>query len=172
MKFIQYVGVVMLLMITCQEVNAQSERYLQENVAFTDLEAVKTQGGMFYYQLKLRDFGNSLKAPDGFGLNGYTFMDNGEGNDKVKGDGIYAANETKSTKLLLRKPIRKRAFVDSKFKHMNSLTAVVGDSSNIGISCTIVPCGCPCPPVSCAACTMFGWSCWTVTSCEIDIGIA
>ena len=171
MKYLKKFAILIILILVNHTVNAQTESYFQENIAITDLEAVKLTDGTFFYQLRLKDFGKGKLLPEGFGISGYSFMDNGQFNDAVAGDGIYAAQQTLDSKLLKSQPITKTTFYDQKFKHNQSLLDSGGTTINDGVGCRFRLCGCPCSSYPCPVCELFGWSCWEPYDCEIFISI-
>lgn len=171
MKYLKTLPIIILLLCLNQTVEAQSETYFKENMAITDLAAVKNTNGTFYYQLKLKNYGKRKVLPEGFGMKGQVFMDNGQFNDAVAGDGIYTSMEHLDAGLLKSRPITKTTFYDVDFQHIGSLSGTGGTTINQGVGCKFRQCGCPCSSYPCPACTIFGWSCWEPYDCEISIGM-
>lgn len=148
----------------------QSSSSFFENVAIMDLSAQKNSDGTFNYVIKLQDFSGRTQLPVGFGMKGYTFADDGRGMDQKAGDGLYTAKEKRSLSVLQDYPITETVYYDSAFSHAHQL--VNANGQRIGISCTFVQCGCPCSNGNtCLACTEFGWQCWMVKSCKVDLGL-
>lgn len=150
--------------------NAQESTTFFQNVAITDMDAVKNQNGTFQYSLTLTDFSGKEILPAGFGLYGYIFADDGKNGDKKANDGIYTARQKRNINILKNNPIKNTTFYDSSFRHQNRL---VGSSNQrIGISCKVEKCGCPCSNGNnCGACSQLGWSSWMITECEVDLTI-
>ncbi|MEP2936646.1 MAG: hypothetical protein ABJM06_10420 [Gilvibacter sp.] len=145
---------------------AQTEKYLQQNIAITDLEYIDQNDGSFIIKLTLTDFGGKNQLPPGFALNGVVFSDDGKKNDPKAGDGIYYSHERGDYKKISGKTPKNKTFMDVTFKHGSKL------GRGTGISCKFKKCGCPCPGgVTCPVCIWWGWSCWEVTECEIGIDI-
>lgn len=154
-----------LFIFNINNVNSQNKDSFFENVAITNIIAVEQEAKTFYYELTIEDFSGKEILPKGFGLAGYTFADNGEFNDKTKGDGIYSSIETKSLNYLKSNPIKYTIVHDQSFKFMSQL---LSNGKRAIISCTFVPCGCPCSNgINCGACAQFGWTCWRLTECDI-----
>ena len=150
-----------------EQVNAQSNQYLKSNVAISNIKLISNSKSKLHYELRLIDYAGTQALPKGFGLNGFTFTDDGKYNDRVPNDGIYTSKETISASKAPKVPSGDKIFYDEgSFAHKS---AVKSGSNMKGIGCEFEPCGCPCEGFTCLACEWFGWSCWKVTKCEFII---
>lgn len=152
------------------------ESYLRENIAFTDFRGREISSTSFVYELKVTDFKKTVPLPAGFGLNGKVFSDDGQGNDKVRGDGIYTSHETfLSSAANAKIRAESLSIVDQSFRHGVSLRQAQTESSvedvGPGIKCKFRKCGCPCTNgKTCYACKWWGWQCVEIVECEVEIG--
>jgi hypothetical protein len=145
---------------------AQTQQYIQENIAITNVAYLDQNDGSFIIKVQLKDYGGKNQLPEGFGLNGITFSDNGKNNDTKAGDGIYYSKERGDYKKISGKTPKYTTVTDVTFKHGSKL------GKTTGITCKFKKCGCPCPDGgTCPACEWWGWSCWELTECEIGIGL-
>ena len=146
-----------------KESNEWTEEYIKHNIAFTNITARVISSDLYVCEIRVTDYSKSLPMPDGFGLNKVTFSDNGEGNDLVKGDGVYSSMDP--IKFLNGKPdvlTKGYNIFDENYKGKFQ-TGV----STEGFGCKIRKCGCPCPTYTCRACEWWGWSCMELYDCEI-----
>ncbi len=137
-------------------------KYIDENVAIVDVSTIDVGKNMVASVITLKDFNGSQSLPEGFSLNGYTFMDNGNFNDRIANDGRYTSLETAVNSNLKNKGKPNTIFTTSSFRYQNEL-----NYQYRGIGCTFERCGCPSSCGSCPACDMFSWDCWRVKECEI-----
>lgn len=165
LKIFKQVVIVLLVCLSNSMIGQKTSDTFFENVAIIDVKAVKTNDGKYHYELKLKDFSGREVMPEGFGLKGQAFMDNGKYNDRKANDGIYTAREKIPQKKLTEKPISQTVFYDESFKYINLLPS---DNQQRGIGCKFKRCGCPCSTgLTCVVCMEFGWSCWIATECEL-----
>ena len=151
-----------------------SETYLRENIALSNITGRAISAQDFVYEMKVTDFKKTIPLPEGFGLNGKVFSDNGQGFDLVKGDGIYTSHESyrmDASNVKVRQ--QPQTVFDESFKHKSSLRqgGSSTDVSGPGISCKIRKCGCPCSNGNtCPACEWWGWQCLQLYDCVVTIG--
>lgn len=150
--------------------------YFKENVAIVDAYLVIVSKNEYAKQLELKDFAKSMTLPGEIIFNGQTFLDDGSGNDAVKGDGIYTTPQLYTTDYSKVKAaggklsVMKEAFVkDPSFKHFRSL----GDgkaklSGTIGMDCDITfgTCGCRADRLGWCNCC-----CFTLSNCSVGFSI-
>lgn len=141
------------------QINGQ---YIDENVAIIDVSTISVKGNKVASILTLKDFTGANKLPVGFSLNNYTYMDNGEFNDKISNDGIYTSKETVSKSKNNNGNNTNSIFYSKNFKHITALANITE-----GIGCSFERCGCPSTCGQCPACRFFGWDCWRVAKCEV-----
>jgi hypothetical protein len=137
-------------------------KYIDENVAIIDVSTIDVGKNMIASVITLKDFNGSKSLPEGFSLNGYTFMDNGNFNDRKANDGRYTSKETKVNSNLKNNNKLNTVFTTSSFQYQNEL-----NYQYRGIGCSFERCGCPSSCGSCPACDWYGWDCWRVKECEI-----
>lgn len=167
-KITLFIGVLSLL-INVQEVESQNSDYLKSNVAISRVDLINKSSSVLYYELELTDFSGTQPLPKGFGLNGFTFTDDGKYNDRVPNDGIYSSKETISSSQAPAKRSSKDIYYDeTSFVHKLALKTGKGMK---GVGCEFEPCGCPCGEFTCLACEWWGWSCWKITKCEFIIDV-
>jgi hypothetical protein len=137
-------------------------KYIDENVAIIDVSTIDVGKNMVASVITLKDFNGSKSLPEGFSLNGYTFMDNGNFNDRKANDGHYTSKETKVNSNLKNNSKLNTVFTTSSFQYQNEL-----NYQYRGIGCSFERCGCPSSCGSCPACDWYGWDCWRVKECEL-----
>jgi len=168
MKYLKILLTTILFIFVSNIIHSQVSDVLFENIAITNIKAIEKTNGKFYYELTLKDFSGQNLLPEGFGLSGHTFMDNGNFNDKKANDGIYTAKEETSIAKLREHPITQTVIYDESFKFENKLKI-----SQRGVGCKIRSCGCPCDDgINCPACSIFGFNCWTIYDCEFIIDVS
>lgn len=181
MKHRYLVPLVFVSLIICSIGSAQrktvewSETYLRENIALTNITGRSISAVDFVYEITVKDFKKTIPLPEGFGLNGKVFSDNGQGFDLVKNDGIYTSHESykmdASNAKVRQQP---QTVFDESFRYGASLKqagAAGTDVSGPGISCKIRKCGCPCSNGgTCPACEWWGWQCLQLYDCVVTIG--
>ncbi len=147
-----------------------TEEYIKANVAITAIRARPVSEFTYVSEIVLRDFGNARARPQGFGMKGIVYADNGRGTDLVAGDGVYSSTTVLKYRAgQPREKERNTVFTDEGFLHSDQL-AFGQEASKIKIKCKFKKCGCPCPGGgTCPACQWFNWSCWEVTECELEL---
>jgi hypothetical protein len=137
-------------------------KYIDENVAIIDVSTIDVGKNMVASVIALKDFNGSKSLPEGFSLNGYTFMDNGNFNDRKANDGRYTSKETKVNSNLKNNSKLNTVFTTGSFQYQNEL-----NYQYRGIGCSFERCGCPSSCGSCPACDWYGWDCWRIKECEL-----
>lgn len=147
-----------------------TEAYIKANIAITSIKARAVSESTYVNEITIRDFGNARLKPQGFGMKGQIFADNGRGTDRVAGDGVFTSTTIQRYKTTrVREKERNTVFYDEAFLHTAKL-AMETPASKVKIKCKFKKCGCPCPGGgTCPACEWFSWSCWEITECDIEL---
>jgi hypothetical protein len=152
-----------------KQIGEWTEEYLKQNIALTKIKARVVSPDFYVCEITITDFNKKLPLPEGFGMKGLVFSDNGTGNDLVKGDRVYSSTE--QIKFLNGQPKileKKSIYYDENFQYKPSLDSDNGSQTKIG--CKFRKCGCPCRAgYTCRACEWCGWQCWEVYECEFAI---
>jgi restriction endonuclease S subunit len=72
---------------------AESEQFLQENIAVYDARIRSLSEDAFVREVYLKNFSDKSWDKTSIGFTGYLFEDNGKGNDLIANDGIYTSVE-------------------------------------------------------------------------------
>lgn len=117
------------------------EAYFNEHVAFVEFGRRSVSLTKFVKTIELKAFYQPERLPQSFNLDGVTYMDNGQVNDLVSGDGIYTTGATYEKSVenaLLGGKVYERsnlAVVDPQFQHRSELALYLngtGDEGPVG----------------------------------------
>lgn len=170
----------MMLSFFCVAASAQkvqqrdiTQEYLQQNIAFTKIAAKGVSSTTYATEITLTDFSKTSSLPTGFGFKGQVFGDDGQGYDKIRGDGVYTSKSlSKFTNGYVESKVSNQIFYDESFSFKDEVQKDESLAGKVKIGCKFKKCGCPCTSGgTCIACTSWGWSCWEITECEITLEI-
>lgn len=150
-----------------------SEQYLQQNIAMTKISAKAINSTSYAAEITLTDFAKTTALPVGFGFQGLVYADDGQGYDKIRGDGLYTAKSlSKFTNGYVKTKELNKVIYDESFSYSQNLEKDQNLAGKVGIKCKFKKCGCPCSDGgTCPACTWWGWSCWEIVDCEVEISL-
>lgn len=174
MKKLIFVALNFLLISSCfaqsAEVDVVSEQYFNENIAITRIKARVLSNGTYVLELTLKDFNRSLRLPRGLGLNDFVLSDDGLKNDLVASDGVYSSTNALRFKNGQPSTLEKDYQITGARFRFTSALDLQTSVEKVKVGCKMTKDGCPRPDgSSCYACIWFGWQCWSVTECNVDL---
>jgi hypothetical protein len=131
-------------------------------LAITKIMKVPISYNSFVVQVFITDLSEQGLYVEGFGLNGYTFTDNGKGNDEIANDGIFTSELTGNGNISETQLFGGGVIIDEEYSGKVSPT--------LKIKFHMVRCLCK-TECTCPACEYWGWDCWYIEEWDLEIGI-